>query len=402
MGDSRPLPPIVRTAPVLSPPLRIRPPVPAFDRSEALGNIRFRHPAYDDAENDLINLYPFDSRGVHHETARVACCILADCAWDGFLSLTRDGDPVPLGPDDILTARSYYFRVPNRDDPADYKYPVVPSFNHFRFPSSLPTSWQELNAPVSRDRRTDDLCLVTRTASPLEKAHIIPAAQQQWWKDNHMNNYATRPADAHFTHYRENIIRLRQDVHTLWDAHRIALVPKQGAWVVHVLFNDTTNELQALYHNQQLQPVAGVAREYLLARFAMAVFREAAFALTSSRTPRRLRYISDDGVTKTEDLTLTQREDLFSPPNPRGKSTSRSPAKRQRSTGGIGDEDLCEDLCGQDDATTCCDDVGWDSDARGYCRDLGDDAAPCCPLEKAEDMDSDEMTRGRPRKRMRL
>jgi len=115
MPDVRSATAALLTAPAISPALVIRPPVQPFKpTSETLPKIWFRHPAYDDRENKLLVLYGFDSRGLHHETARIACCILASCPWeDGYLSLTRDGPGVVLGPDDVLTATSYYFQVRN-------------------------------------------------------------------------------------------------------------------------------------------------------------------------------------------------------------------------------------------------------------------------------------------------
>ena len=81
--------------------------------SNAVKNILFRHPGYPDTHNILFSLSALDgSGGVHHETARVACALLANSRWDGFLSATRDGPATPTGPDDVLTRPSYYFRLP--------------------------------------------------------------------------------------------------------------------------------------------------------------------------------------------------------------------------------------------------------------------------------------------------
>jgi hypothetical protein len=81
-------------------------------------DVLFRHPGYPDTQNILFSLSALDGPGdggVHHDTARVACALLADARWDGFLSLTRDGPPAVAGPDDILTGSSYYFRLLDPD-----------------------------------------------------------------------------------------------------------------------------------------------------------------------------------------------------------------------------------------------------------------------------------------------
>jgi hypothetical protein len=49
--------------------------------------------------------------GIHHETARIACAILAGNKWEGFFKESRGGSRVTLGPDAILTGNNYYFYV---------------------------------------------------------------------------------------------------------------------------------------------------------------------------------------------------------------------------------------------------------------------------------------------------
>jgi hypothetical protein len=52
--------------------------------------------------------------GLHHETARIACGIVAGNAWNGYLSETVGGQPLDLGPDDILRmGKNYFFHVPH-------------------------------------------------------------------------------------------------------------------------------------------------------------------------------------------------------------------------------------------------------------------------------------------------
>jgi hypothetical protein len=80
---------------------------------------RFRHPGYGDNSNILIILPGLDHSqgGIHHETARIACAMLANNRWDGFFTKTRTGAPVELEPDGILHGKDYYFRV--SEDPAE-------------------------------------------------------------------------------------------------------------------------------------------------------------------------------------------------------------------------------------------------------------------------------------------
>ena len=78
-------------------------------------SIIFRHPGYP-RPNILLRLSGFDScsRGLHHETARVACALVADNRFDGYLSLTAQGEYLDLGPEDVLEAHEYFFIVPSR------------------------------------------------------------------------------------------------------------------------------------------------------------------------------------------------------------------------------------------------------------------------------------------------
>jgi hypothetical protein len=89
-----------------------------------------RHPGYSDTANILIILPALDhpQGGIHHETARVACAIIANNRWEGFLTETRTGEPASTDPDEILRGTSYYFRVST--DAADGKTQHEPPSHH--------------------------------------------------------------------------------------------------------------------------------------------------------------------------------------------------------------------------------------------------------------------------------
>ncbi|KAK3690545.1 hypothetical protein B0T22DRAFT_516134 [Podospora appendiculata] len=313
---------------ILSPSIQLRPPSePCRPTSENLAKTNFRHPGYADRENVLLILPAFDAKGIHRETARIACCILANCAWHGYLSLVPDGPRVPAGPDDILTAPAYYFCVP--DAP---KYAVVPSLEHLGFPSQLPSSWQDnTQAPILSASPCVETSRFTCSSLPLEIAHIIPAMDVDWWQENRMYVHARQPSASMDTHCPDNTLWLREDVHTLWDAHRLAFVPKQGAWVAHVLEAGATDELQAL-------------REYLFARFAMAILDKAMFARQPGKGPRRLVWIGTGaGEPGVRELPAQQCRAIFGL-GALGTRSSRSPNKspRKRTRTECDDEDDCD------------------------------------------------------------
>jgi hypothetical protein len=79
--------------------------------------IQFRHPGYSDDRNVLFTFAASDDDGIHHETARLACAIIAGNRWDGFLYEDRDGhQPSIDGLDEILRASTYYFHLPGAAD----------------------------------------------------------------------------------------------------------------------------------------------------------------------------------------------------------------------------------------------------------------------------------------------
>lgn len=112
--------PIAKTASTSRPFLRAAYPEPQHaDAGRSLPPhpdsriVVFLHPSYPEPANTLLEIEALDSPagGLHHETARIACAIVANCAWTGYLSESRAGPPVQLGEDDLLTADRYYFRI---------------------------------------------------------------------------------------------------------------------------------------------------------------------------------------------------------------------------------------------------------------------------------------------------
>lgn len=82
--------------------------------------IILRHPGYSDDGNILMILSALDhpEGGLHHETARIACAIVANNRWEGFLTETRTGECAQTDSEGILRGSEYYFRI---SDDADGK-----------------------------------------------------------------------------------------------------------------------------------------------------------------------------------------------------------------------------------------------------------------------------------------
>ncbi|KAH6631939.1 hypothetical protein F5144DRAFT_612484 [Chaetomium tenue] len=374
-------------------------------------NVLFRHPGYPDTHNILFSLSALDGPGgVHHETARIACALLANSRWDGFLSTTRDGPATLEGPEDALTQPSYYFRLP---DSVDERYPIVPDFASFRFPhDNLPPSWlhPSLVIPKATTHQPreggfanialarDISCRLTNHSLGTESAHLIPQTEFSWFADNAMFRYALW-GDCVTTDDPRNAVLLRSDIQTLFNAQRFVLVPKKGAWVSHVLYGSPNDEMATLYHNVELQPLKEVAVEFLLARFAWAVvtnllqdpillgfsFGEAIGcrrpAPSAATAPGRFLGHSVTAVfarctfilpgplvrnllvMRTQTLTQTVREMSgdrylaeFGPRSTSGlRSRSKSPRKRIRNSSALGDDDQVEGS----------EDEAWEEESRG-------------------------------------
>jgi hypothetical protein len=105
--------------------------------------------------------------GLNHRIASTVCGIIAGNVWDGFFTRTRKGASISLDDEPVLVNFEYYFHVPRpsrhyqeqqqdgqeqqeegeQDEQAEYggspyMYPVVPAFEHWRFPHDhLPPGW---------------------------------------------------------------------------------------------------------------------------------------------------------------------------------------------------------------------------------------------------------------------
>ncbi|KUI64103.1 hypothetical protein VM1G_10877 [Cytospora mali] len=255
--------------------------------------------------------------GVHHRTALLACQIIANNAFDGYLSTDREGQKqVTIEGDGVLLADSYWFianrSVHSRNQVRDRDvYPIVPSFQDWAFPhqhfaalgwethpstrlrqragstavehtmpidnaavpAPVPVSISAPLAPPPRPQPNVHRCILTYSSYSLEKAHIIPGAQKRWFGDNVMATYgrSSRTVDDE-----GNKVHMRHDLHSVWDDHNFALVPKGGDFAIHVLNMPDPGimEFAATWHNVPVQKdaLAHAAGEYFFGKFAQAVF----------------------------------------------------------------------------------------------------------------------------------
>ncbi|KUI63042.1 hypothetical protein VP1G_10168 [Cytospora mali] len=116
-------------------------------------------------------------------------------------------------------------------------------------------------------------CVLSNNSWSVHKSHLVSSAQATWFQANSMRRYGD---GQRFINDDRNILPMRHDLHTLWDAHIFALVPKQGEFVAHVLTipKPAVGEFASEWHNMPVQMGAldGVGKAYIFAKFAQAMF----------------------------------------------------------------------------------------------------------------------------------
>lgn len=79
-------------------------------------SVCFRHPAIPFAQGNLLMILDGNDNAqgyLHHETARIACAIIAGNRWDGYLATSPTATAINVPPHGLLTGEDYYFVVPH-------------------------------------------------------------------------------------------------------------------------------------------------------------------------------------------------------------------------------------------------------------------------------------------------
>ncbi|KAI1806001.1 hypothetical protein F4811DRAFT_198002 [Daldinia bambusicola] len=281
--------------------------------------VEIYHPGYTPPA-PLIVLRAFDDGQLLYSMVYIVCCIILGNVWaddEGLDPLTQVGPFLSSSPepeearfipqDSMVPAGVYYLHYPG------YKksklYPIVPHFNHWKFPESLPKSWENLRpiVPVTSDSISapssetdaggefaDDAiprvpsaydsrqrpCPLTGQVSVLEDSYILPQTTKTFIKHNNMRKYLASDKSAPTYLSPDNYISFRKDVQTLWDSNAFVFVPKpdkkdRSCLVCHVLNPpgksvDSDMEIHSLYHNIPIQVHHPI--EFLFARFSWSLF----------------------------------------------------------------------------------------------------------------------------------
>ncbi|KAI9779335.1 MAG: hypothetical protein M1839_007443 [Geoglossum umbratile] len=128
-----------------------------------------------------------------------------------------------------------------------------------------------------------------------------------------------------------NLMALRADLHFAFDQRVFVFVPKPVAppssntttrFVTHIL--QQTSEIGPLYHNASILPIRGVRSEFLLARFAWAIFPLVIPFLSKGK--ERVLLMVQDGSSVAKSASAEECFTLAG--NPASRSRSVSPKKR--------------------------------------------------------------------------
>ncbi|OTB17531.1 hypothetical protein K445DRAFT_30787, partial [Daldinia sp. EC12] len=272
------------------------PPVPATVGVMEETTMVILHPGYSEAYNPLLRFLTFRNEGVDYDLVYYAACIVAGNVWSDtpapFFTKGASADSTRVTrPDDgILRDDQYYFHVPKYESP---KYPITVSFGDWVFPhGNIPLPWRELvinQIPLATRSRFPTLlrdaivfrdvsCRMTQSVCALEKAHVVPIAESDWFIQNGMNRYNLKRTARPIIDDTANLFALCGDVHWQFDQKHFTAMPKlvdnQYQLVGHMLQSKMAymHEQEHLFHDRPFQPLNDVAREFLLARFAWSIF----------------------------------------------------------------------------------------------------------------------------------
>jgi HNH endonuclease len=254
--------------------------------------ITIKHPCFSAkaGSDKFLRFRTFDTEtgGMHYGTVILACGIIACNRFDGVLTTDQKGaQALELDNEDVMPAGTYYYHLqppsnPVSDQPLSdpYPYPIFPSFADWKFPhDSMPSWWTDealhdvervvATADVSMAvLQRDDACCVTRSKDTLQRAHLCPKSEAQWFSVNDMQSYcalSSRVDDI------TNSISLRADLHIAFDSQVFVIVKKKGSWVANFFL--PTSETAQMYHNSKAIIHEQVRPEFLFARFAWTLFQ---------------------------------------------------------------------------------------------------------------------------------
>ncbi|KAI0385907.1 hypothetical protein F5Y04DRAFT_245022 [Hypomontagnella monticulosa] len=241
---------------------------------------------------------------------------------DPYLSKSRVSgrEVINRPPNGLLRRGTYYFHIPEHT--GQEPYPITPSFTHWVFPEKpIPRPWREveiLPIPPSKEAAIalaanddaiivrDESCRISRFSCGLEKAYLVPTAEEVWFQFNRMNRFNYNASSIPSIDDVANRILLRADIHHVFDSKGLVIIPKledsKYNLVTYILHTNRLYipELHPLFHNRRCQEFYGVSKEDLFARFAWSIFNNMTIRILDTKGVPifiRMRILENNGQT---------------------------------------------------------------------------------------------------------
>ncbi|THZ24314.1 hypothetical protein D6C89_05015 [Aureobasidium pullulans] len=251
--------------------------------------------------------------GIHHETALNACAVVAGNRWNGKVS-----------------SRPYFRTLALSTRKPAIKLVAIQNTQHATC-GALPRQGSLTDTLLARDIS----CRLTATIEGTEHAHLIPRTEVDWFRQSTMFQYGVAPRpEIEPIDVPCNALLFRSDIHTVFDQRRFTMTLKPllpasdsaatHGLAVHLFSLGLSEQFAKLYHGVALQPLHGVAPEYLFARFAWTVFAYSVQFL--QQDIKRALYIARDGETSEQEVNRDQCMQLYLT----HKCRSLRPFKRKR------------------------------------------------------------------------
>ncbi|KAI0199081.1 hypothetical protein F4808DRAFT_219605 [Astrocystis sublimbata] len=304
---------------------------PGYRRKKAY-SLLFDSPSYDYVDDPSSKVRTW---GVHYATIIVACGIFVSNTFDDVY-LSRDPygkEKVTVARDAILEAGDYWLQLRGREPPPDtpslsssptttstsctdeyYKYPIVPTFSDWRFPhDKLPEEWQQARQLSTYSSATPKRCFITDLRIGLEQGHVIPSAQKWWFVENDMARYSHSLSDTVRINQPDNLAILMGNILTAFENRAFVIIPKPSdtpsllsprphKFAAHVISTTVEGmDLASSYHNVSIHDeyIRSICPEFLLARFAWALFPYLQSFLFEHKDERQLSVIEKPGSPHT-------------------------------------------------------------------------------------------------------
>lgn len=155
---------------------------------------------------------------------------------------------------------------------------------------------------------------------------MIPAVEREWFDKNSMSDYIHSTAIDKMKDT-DNIVRLRSDIHTVFDSKQFAIVPINRRVVAYCLNAKPGSHVGRLYHGVELHGLKNPP-QLLFARLAYTVFERLRDFLDARAERKLLIRVGDTWETEACDFEKCQQFSRVTASQ--GKSKSVSPKKRLR------------------------------------------------------------------------